>query len=253
MNRSYIGYLKSHFKFLMNIFRSYNKKNNESFRLNMNNVKIQQNNPTSDKVNGASRRKLEILYKDTSVAATELLHSDLDKAVFFKSRNQIFDLSRKYGKIDLGIKAKLEKIPLTDVRHKIIVQKKEPNRVYAWQNFVGFRAKYRFLKSVTNVTREILNTKKKSMAFRSELTPYTVTMKPELKVNKHKTVHSSICINSPHSTNLPNFTNMNCKTGIRSDQTIVNQKLRDCRRKIPYFPKEERKLLNSYRKPKFSI
>lgn len=284
MNNSYIGYFKNRFpiKFLTNIFRNY-KKSTEQVQTNTEKYsKPPQRSLIKSlpkKTNCQLRPEVRNISEDMSAAPETSISSICDNKK--APPNLILNLSnkepenslklRKCSQIDSNIRKKVEKIPISDMRKCIFEFKNESNKVYPWQNFNVddvYKPKYKIIKPVSNVTKEIINMKKpvpKKIDF------FKPMRSKEIKLNKNPTLMifpklnntNSICLHSQPRINLSttstsvirkksgvNLTLVNLqKVGSESKmkppcryQARVNTKV-----KIKYFPKGRRFLCHHKR------
>lgn len=284
MNNSYIGYLKNHFpiRLLNNIFRNY-KKSTEQLEKCWNSLQFKgesQEQQTNCSMYGKAKIKSEEEPDEFEKILTSNVQNCNKKHHQGKSFINILkkpsrtsekprDVFRKPGEIDISIKEKLVKIPLYDVRESTFQSKIEQNKVYPWQNFnvdKHVKPKYKIIKPVNNITREILSMKKPILKKADNFKPIR---KKEVKFNTNtsfmvfpKTSSNTSFISSQPRINLStncsniikNSGNASVKNGCKfriKKSKILNQKCISDKRKVGYYPKLQRRFLYYDKQPKF--
>lgn len=282
MNNSYIGYFKDHFpiKFLNNIFRNY-KKSTEQLEICWNSLQSKgkpQEQQTKRSMDGTANIKSE----EVADAREEILNvQNCNKKTYegrpffnfpkkpYEMSEKHKDLFRKSGEINLSIREKLQKIPVYNVRENSFNLKIEQNKVYPWQNFnvdTLNKPRYRIIKPVNNITREILSMKKPILKKADTFKP---VRKKEVKFNTNATFmvfpkgnsNTSLINSQPRinlSTNCQNFKKNTGNSFVKNTMKLkmkqprnLNQKYLTNKNKVGYYPKLQHRFLYYDKKPKF--
>lgn len=268
-NSSYIAYLRNRLpiKLLNNMFRNY-KKSSEQFKLPDQQKHCQMERKTKNKPQEFSSEVAKQQLEKTQVKKDqqENAASKISKKTC-ELPTKTFDLFSKSHELDFGIKEKLKNISTFGVRENTLWHKNELNKVYPWQNFnvdSFFKPKYKIIKPVNNVTKEMLNMNKKTILKKTDV--FKPVRRKEVKFNTNATFMVFPKVNSSFSpslnvqprinlsTNCPNVLRRNPgdstqKNGSRNktkrSRTPVSK------RKIRYFPKQQRRFLYYDKQPKF--